>query len=189
MALDWSAIEENAGGNYKPYAPDGEATVTVKDAQARTASTGTVWIELLMEDGEKYAYPKVSHPLSFKNDNWRAWHFMNILKELGVTEANAKKAIEVCESKSSQDAKVSAYEQTFKRIAAKHPTISIMVSSEEGANGKAYARGEFKNPAIAMPPRDPSRSSAAQTSSAQTAQEMLSQGEEITISEDLDLGF
>ena len=150
MSLDWTSIQQTAGGNFKDYAADGDYTAQVADASVRKSSTGTNWLEISFTETDDYQFPKVSHALSFKNDAWRQWHFMNILKELGISEEKAKSAIEQCESKSSQDNKVSAYEQTFKRAAAKHPSIDIVVSTEEGSNGKDYARADFKNRAINM---------------------------------------
>ena len=177
MSIDWNSVQQNAGGNYKDYAADGDYTVKVNDASIRKASTGTAFMELSFEDSDDYQFPNISHALSFKNDSWRQWHFMNILKELGISEDKAKSAIETCESKSSQDAKVSAYEQTFKRAVAKHPEIKIEVFTEEGSNGKAYARADFKNRGIAFGKRDDSHKAATPASSIED------EGEEVDLTD------
>ena len=148
--FNWDEIQANAGGNFKPYADNGKFSVKAKDAKVRTASTGTAFLEIELEEGDDFVFPKISHALSFKNDYWRRWHFMNMLKELGVSEDNAKKAIETAEGKSSKEAIVSSYEQVFKRATSKHPEVKIEVYTEEGSNGKNYARADFQNRAIAF---------------------------------------
>lgn len=156
--FDWSDIQSGAGGNFKDYAPDGEHTVKVKDVTSRESSTGTIWIEINFEEDDDYKYPKISHPLSFKNDKWRMWHFKEIFRALGADDDAAKKAVESCESKSGNENIAKAYVAAYNRLAAKHPELTIVVSGEEGSNGKIYARGDFKGQ-LAMGDRDSSTSS------------------------------
>lgn len=173
--INWDSVQQNAGGNYKNYAADGDYDVKAEDVTVRKSSTGTNWLEITFAESDEYKFPKISHPLSFNNDSWRQWHFMNMLKELGITEDKAKAAIEQAEGKSSQDAKVSAYEQVFKRAVAKHPVIKIAVSTEEGTNGKAYARADFKNRNLAFG-RDNNKPVQKETS-------IVDEGEEIKMDE------
>ena len=68
---------------------------------------------------------------------------------LGASEDNAKKAVEVCESKSGKDNIVKAYEAAFKKLLAKKPEVEIEVYQ----NGK-YSSAEFKDGRVAMPHGD-----------------------------------
>lgn len=166
--FDWNDIQSGAGGNFKGYAPDGEHTVKVKDVTSRESSTGTIWIEINFEEDDDYKYPKISHPLSFKNDKWRMWHFKEIFRALGADDDAAKKAVESCESKSGNENIAKAYVAAYNRLAAKHPELTIVVSGEEGSNGKIYARGDFKGQ-LAMGDRD--SSSKAQDTSDEVEEE------------------
>ena len=78
---------------------------------------------------------------------FRAHHYKEIMKVLGASEENARKAVEVCEGKANREAIADAYTQAFNKLAQKHPTIKLEVSTEVN-QGKEYARGEFKDPAV-----------------------------------------
>ena len=177
--FNWDDIQKDAGGNFKDYAPDGEHTVKVKEVTSRESSTGTIWIEINFEEDD-YKYPKISHPLSFKNDKWRMWHFKEIFRALGADDDAAKKAVESCETKTGNENIAKAYVAAYNRLAAKHPELTIVVSGEEGSNGKVYARADFKGQ-LAMGDRDSSTSSPK-------AQEEASDDEEVedTLSADVD---
>lgn len=143
--INWDELSETYNGDWKEFAPDGVHKVKVDKAQNRTTSTGTVWQELYLQDDDNYAYPKISHPLSQKNANWRAWHWKQLFVALGASEADARKVVESCEGKPSFDKIASAYEQSMNRLAQKHPTIEIEVWREPNAMGKVYARADFNS--------------------------------------------
>lgn len=138
MSIDWSAIEEKYGGNFKDYAPAGKHEVKMGGANNRASSTGTIWLELKPLDGEKYAYPKISHPISFNNDAWRQWHMRCLFELLGATKDQAKKAVENCEAKEEKEAIAKAYETSMKKLLEKKPSVEIEVWEENG-----YMRADF----------------------------------------------
>lgn len=145
---DWDAIEAENQSNFKPYAEDGSYEVKLDSVTQKTAGTGTIFFEFnFQEDGDKQ-YPKVSRAL-FKDEkqSFRMHHYKEIMRVLGASETNARKAVEVCEGKANREAIADAYTETFNRLAQKHPTVKLEVTSEEN-NGKTYARGEFADPAI-----------------------------------------
>ena len=85
----------------------------------------------------------------FKDEkkNFRMHHYKEIMKVLGASEENARKAVEVCEGKANREAIADAYTQTFNKLAQKHPTIKLEVGTEVN-QGKEYARGEFKDQSV-----------------------------------------
>lgn len=150
---DWKALAEEQGPKFKPFAEDGKYKAKVADVEFREVGTnGSIAAEFKLEEADGIQYPKVTHWLSFKNDNWRKWHFKCLLETIGVAKANAEKAIDVCESKTDKDSKVKAYEQTFKKAATRHQEVEIEVFTElNQSNGKEYARAEFTDRNVAMP--------------------------------------
>lgn len=179
---DWRALAEEQGPKFKPYAEDGKYKAKVADVEFREVGTnGSIAAEFKFEETDNYQFPKATHWLSFKNDNWRKWHFKCLLETLGVATANAEKAIDACEGKADKDAKVKAYGQTFKKAAARHQEVDIEVFTElNQSNGKEYARAEFVNPAVAMP----HDSAPAKTQDVlPEADEVLEDGEAIDLDE------
>ena len=78
---------------------------------------------------------------------------MRILKELGIAEDKAKKAIEMAESKSGEANIIAAYHATFERATQKNPEVEIDVYEDDKLNpktGRPYMRADFKNPAISF---------------------------------------
>ena len=70
----------------------------------------------------------------------------SLMVVLGTTEENARKAVEVCESKGSKENIVKAYEAAFNKLVAKKPEVEIEVYTAD-----KYSRAEFKDPTVAMP--------------------------------------
>ena len=124
---DWDSLANDFGDKYKDYPSSGVHTVKVSETKTRKASTGTVWHEFYFEEDSKYQYPKVSHPLSSKNANWRKWHWKCLFELLGATDEAAKKAVDACEAKGDYDKITAAYEASMNRLAAKHPEVEIEV--------------------------------------------------------------
>lgn len=136
--INWDELSDQFGGKYKDYCPAGIWKAKVDTVEHRVAKTGTIWEEFKFQDGENYAYPKVSHPLSSKNANWRKWHWKELFVFLGATDENAKKAVAACESKGDFDKIAQAYLSSMERLVAKHPEVEI----EAWKDGK-YMRADF----------------------------------------------
>lgn len=185
--FDWKKMEEEVGGNFSPFAEVGTHKAKVESVDLRESKNAqgetTYWMDFLfMDEGVKF--PKISRAISFKNNNWRRVHFMCILKELGIAEDKAKKAIETAEAKSGTDNIVSAYVAVFDRAVAKHPEIEIDISEDDKLNpktGRPYMRADFKNPAISF-----GRSEKKTTSTSEEI--ILDQAEEIS-GDALDIPF
>ncbi len=146
--IDWEKIEEENKGGFKPYAADGNYEAKLDSVTQRTSGSGTIFFEFNFEEDDEFQYPKVSRAL-FKDEklSFRIHHYKEIMKVLGASEENARKAVEVCEGKANREAIADAYTDTFNRLAKKHPKVKIEVFTEEN-NGKSYARGEFADPSI-----------------------------------------
>lgn len=185
---DWDSIKNDAGGQFSPLAQPGFHTAKLdmvdvretKNAQGNTS----YWLDLIFAD-EGTAFPKISHPISFKNPkgSWRKWHYMLMLKELGISEEKAKQAIQNIETKSGTANIVAAYHATFNRAAQKHPSVEIEVFESDNLNpktGRPYLRADFKNPALAFG-RDTKPAPAKEES-------ILDSGDEITL-DDGELDF
>lgn len=140
MDINWEEIEGKYGTAFKDYAPAGKFEVKVSKANNRASSTGTVWMEFKPDDGDKYAYPKISHPISFNNDAWRQWHMRCLFELFGATKDQAKKAVENCESKDGKEAICKSYEASMQKLLEKKPTVEIEVWEEGG-----YSRADFNS--------------------------------------------
>ena len=146
--IDWDALDTEFSSDFKPYAADGTYEVKLDSVTKKTANTGTIFFEFNFEEDNECQYPKISRAF-FKDEKvkFRIHHYKEIMKVLGATEDNARKAVEVCEGKANREAIADAYAQAFDRLAQKHPKVKLEVSSEEN-NGKTYARGEFADPSV-----------------------------------------
>ena len=157
MAINWDQAEKDAGGNFAQMADPGTHKVEVSDVNVRESKNSqggtTYWLEFEFLENDGTRYPKISHAISRKNLNWTAWHFMNMLKEFGVSEEKAKQAIELCEGKKSEKDIIAAYLATFDRAVAKNPNVEIEVFEDDNLNpntGRPYMRADFKNRKIAF---------------------------------------
>lgn len=133
--LDWNAIEAEAtANNFKQYANNGEHTVKVASIEGKDNGSG--WFEMQFEESD-VKYPKLS--VAFFGDgkvNFRAHYYKEIMKLLGASEENARKAVEACEGKSSRDEVFKTYVDAFSRLAKKHPQIKIEVRDQYDRNGQ-----------------------------------------------------
>lgn len=135
MALNWDDIEKEATTNkqFLDYAPNGEHTVKVKEAKGKDNGNG--WFEFTFEDAE-YKFPKLS--FAFFGDakiNYRAHYYKEVMKLLGCTEDQARKAVEVCEGKDNRDDVFKAYADAFGKLAKKHPQMTIEVRDQYDRDG------------------------------------------------------
>lgn len=165
-SINWEELANNYN-KFKDYAQPGTYKVKVASVENREASTGTVWQEFKFEDSDQYAFPKVSHPISNKNANWRAWHWKCLFELLGATEDNAKKAVESCEGKGNFDQVKEAYLNAMSRLVAKHPEVEIEVW-----NDGQYSRADFNDRVRMSHPDDAPRQSSASNSPLEGAVEI-----------------
>lgn len=147
-SFNWDELDSQFANQFKAYAENGTYDVKLESVTQKVAGTGTIFFEFNFEETEDTKFPKISRAF-FKDEkkNFRMHHYKEIMKVLGASEDNARKAVEVCEGKANRDAIADAYTQTFNKLAQKHPTIKLEVSTEVN-QGKEYARGEFKDPAV-----------------------------------------
>lgn len=134
MTLNWDAIEKEAQENsFKDYAPNGVHEVTVESAKINENGNG--WFDFQFKETE-VKYPKLSFAF-FGDDkqNFRAHYYKEVMKALGATEENARKAVDVCESKENRPAVHKAYADAFSRLAKRHPKIQIEVRDQYDRNG------------------------------------------------------
>lgn len=184
MALDWDNIQQNAGGDYKNFYADGDYTAKCDGVEIKEVGTnGSVIMKFHFEEGKDGQFPTADHWLSFKNDAWRQWHNKCLMVVLGASDDAAKKAVEMAESKDGKENIIKGYEACYKKLLAKKPEVKIEVYTElNEANGKEYARAEFKDRSVAMPHGD------EQKEKKETAEDIIAQGEEVNLSE-ADLPF
>ena len=146
MAINWGEAEEKAGGQFKDYAPSGTYKVKVVSVEHRpVGEKGSIAQEFKFAEDETYQYPKVTHWLSFNNDNWRFIHNRSLMMLFGATKEQAQKAIETCEGKSKKEDIVKAYQQTYERLLNKKPEVEI----EVWPDGK-YSRADFTSSSVRM---------------------------------------
>ena len=150
MSIDWGEAEEKAGGNFKAYAADGKYTVKCDGVEIKeVGQNGSVIMKFHFEDKGDVQFPTADHWLSFKNDNWRYIHNKRLMMVFGASEDNAKKGVEMAESKSDKDNIIKGYEACYKKLLAKKPELEIAVYTEND-----YARAEFTDRSVAMPHGD-----------------------------------
>lgn len=178
--IDWNKAQESAGGNFSPMATPGPykakiETIDVRETKNAQGDT-SYWLDFIfVDDGTRF--PKISHPISRKKINWCAWHFMSILKELGIAEDKAKKAIEMAEGKKGDDNVIAAYHATFERAVEKNPEVEIEVFEDDKINpntGRPYMRADFKNPKIGF---------SRNTKKVEAKSTTLDEGEEIELTD------
>ena len=188
--LDWNTIEKEATTNkqYLDYAPNGEHTVKVKEATKRDNGNG--WFEFTFEDAN-YKFPKLS--FAFFGDtkiNYRAHYYKEVMKLLGCTEDQARKAVEVCEGKDGRENVFKAYADAFSKLAKKHPQMTIEVRDQYdrdgnpvmSANGTVYGESVFaKKSGLQFPSNGAKK--------VQAASDPLEGAEEVELSQDDILPF
>ena len=190
MALNWDDIEKEATTNkqFLDYAPNGEHTVKVKEAKGKDNGNG--WFEFTFEDTE-YKFPKLS--FAFFGDakiNYRAHYYKEVMKLLGCTEDQARKAVDVCEGKDGRENVFKAYADAFSKLAKKHPQIAVEVRDQydrdgnpvTSASGTVYGESVFaKKSGLQFPSNGAKK--------VQATESPLAGAEEIDLSGDGDLPF
>lgn len=143
--INWDALAEENQGNFKQYAADGKYTVKCVGVEIKEVGTNGSVVQKFQFEETDVQFPTADHWLSFRNAGWRQWHNKNLMVLLGASEENAKKAVELCESKDGKDSIVKAYEQTYKKLLSKKPEVEIEVFTD----GK-YASADFVSESVRM---------------------------------------
>lgn len=168
--INWDEVEKEAMSNkqYKDYAPNGEHTVKVAAAEKRDNGNG--WFEFTFEDTE-YKFPKLSFSLfSDEKIKYRAHYYKEVMKLLGCTEEQARKAVEVCEGKDNREDVFKAYGEAFAKLAKKHPQMVIEVRDQydrdgnpvTSTNGTVYGESVFaKKTGLQFPSNKPKTTPAS----------------------------
>ena len=146
--INWDEIEEKFAPKFKSYVDSGDYTVKCTDVEFKeVGQNGSIIAKFGFEETDDGKFPTADHWCTFKEgkDGWRQYHMKSLMVVLGASEDNAKKAVEVCESKSGKDNIVKAYEAAFKKLLAKKPEVEIEVYTEND-----YARAEFKDRSVNM---------------------------------------
>lgn len=147
MSINWDEVQQSAGGDFKNYYADGDYKAKCDGVEIKeVGQNGSIIMKFHFEETNEGQYPTADHWLSFKNDSWRQWHNKCLMEVLGASEDNAKKAVEMCESKNGKENISKAYETTYRKLLAKKPEVDIEVYTDNG-----YARAEFKDRRVAMP--------------------------------------
>ena len=183
--LDWDTIEAEAtSNNFKQYANNGEHTVKVVSVEGKDNGNG--WFEMQFEESE-VKYPKLS--VAFFSDNkvnYRAHYYKEIMKLLGATEDNARKAVDACESKSSRDDVFKTYVDAFSRLTKKHPQIKIEVRDQYDRNGQPVcsAQGIIYSESVFTKDSGLQFKSNAPVKTSSDRRDILSEAEEIELTDD-----
>ena len=177
MSINWKEAEEQMSGNFKAYATDGIYTTKCDGVEIKeVGDKGSVIMKFHFEDAGDVQFPTADHWLSFKNDNWRYIHNKRLMMVLGASEDNAKKAVEMAESKDGKENVIKGYEACYKKLLAKKPEVEIEVFTEKG-----YARAEFTDKRVAMPHGEESQ--PKETTGQVVSPDSIKDDEEVDLSE------
>lgn len=176
MSIDWGEMEKEM--SFREYAPAGTYKVKIETVNHHeVGQNGSIAQDFRIEDRDDYAFPKITHWLSFKNDKWRQWHNKSLMVLLGLNEETARKAVEACESKGEKEAITKAYQATYTKLLAKRPEVEVEVWQD----GK-YGRADFTSKSVRM--SFPEDAAPAQADSNDILDTATSEGaEEIDLSE------
>lgn len=134
--LDWDEIEKEAMSNnqYLDYADNGEYKVKVDAVKGKTNGNG--WFEFTFVNTD-VQFPKMSVAF-FKDEKvkFRAHYYKEIMKLMGCTEEQARKAVDVCEGKDERGLVFKAYADAFNKLASKHPVVDIEVRCQFNSDGE-----------------------------------------------------
>lgn len=180
MATNWDELDAQYKSNFKEYAPEGDHKTKVKEVEfVESSKKGTPGLRFTFEDNDDYAFPKFgcTHWVSFNNEGWRKHHFKELMKVLGASEDNARKAVDVCESKGDNDKIVKAYVDAFTRLVSKHPAVDVVVYRRTPTS--EYADVDFASRDVRMGHPDKKEDKAPTVAE----EEMIAESEEIDISD------
>lgn len=158
---DWNSLKteySNPNPEFKNYAELGRYKVKVDAAKVGTTTGGTPYVNFTFQETDEHKYPRsATHWISRKNIKWTKWHHCSLLMALGVSEANAQKAIDGVEKDgASLDQIVKGYQQIYDRACSRHPEVEIEVREQldrdgnlvTSDNGTAYTEAEFTDRSV-----------------------------------------
>ena len=183
--MNWDEIESK----YSGFVADGTYKVKCVGVEIKeVGSKGAVVEKFKFEDESGTQFPTADHWLSFKNDNWRVYHQLQLLLVLGADKEKAKKAIEIAEKQGTKEKIIDGYSTAFNTLLKKAPTVEIEVFKEDRGD-KAYSVAEFTDGRVNMHRgEENSRSSSSRSSGSSS---VLSDAEDVSddISISLDSPF
>lgn len=157
MNTDWSALANEYDKGFKEYAPLGRYKVKVDKAEVKKINGKNgenIVINFIFQDNDSYKFPKsAAHWASRNNINSAKWQNAAMLQVLGVSEENARKAIDGIEKDGvSIDQAIKGYQQVYDRACSRHPEVEIEVREQvdyktgevvRSDKGYAYNESEF----------------------------------------------
>lgn len=178
--INWAEVE-STGNHFKDYAPHGVHKVIVAGVKHHETSTGSIAQDFIFAEDDQYKYPKVTHWLSFNNNNWRLLHNRSLMELLGASRENAERAIEICEDKTRQEDIIKAYQQAYERLIAKKPEVEIETWADP--KNTKYSRADFTASSVRMDNPDDEPYEGKSTD--KKADDIMKDGEEIALDKDL----
>lgn len=157
MTTDWDALANEYNKGFKEYAPLGRYKVKVDKAEVKKINGKNgenIVINFVFQDNDSYKFPKsAAHWASRNNINSAKWQNAALLQVLGVSEENARKAIDGIEKDGvSIDQAIKGYQQVYDRACSRHPEVEIEVREQvdyrtgevaRSDAGYAYTESEF----------------------------------------------
>lgn len=126
--INWEEVEKAMNSDRKPFAPAGEYETTLEEVElVYSQNKNTPGLAFKYADTDEYAFPQkypLVHYFLGENTNWRLYHARQLMMVFGQSKENAQKAVEVIEDKKDF---VKEYAEAFKRLAAKHPKVKVVV--------------------------------------------------------------
>ena len=151
MSINWDAVEQETGSNFKNYAPEGRYTVKLDGVDVKeVGNKGNYAVELFFEESPEYQYQKATYWISKDKQNWRIKNMKELLTVLSGSEDNAKKVCEMAESKGSFDYAVAAYEKALKTLATKkvETEIEVYFSGSYSQKGTPICNATLTDPRV-----------------------------------------
>ena len=150
-ALNWDEIEKENGMSYKEYkdyAPEGVHKTKIESVELTTSKNkGTPGIVFHLAENDDYAFPKYGATawVSKEKVSWRQHHMKELFVLLGLTEEQARKAVEQCESKEDIG---KAYLAMFERAIAKAKEVEVIVFKKN--EDDKYTTWDFTSKKVRM---------------------------------------
>lgn len=185
MAFDWNTNEEQYKGNFKSYAQDGKYTAKVTSVELKeVGSKGSVVAKFSFQDAEEVQFPTADVFVITSKEGWNMHLNKELFILLGASEENAKRAAETCILGKNKDAQIKALTQVYGKALAKKPEVKIEVYSEEGKDGKFYARADFDTNKVPRSRRSTDPNSFSDDTIAKEAAKAMEEGGDGEISLD-----
>lgn len=138
MATNWDELEQQYGGNFKKFAPEGKYKTKINKVEVDTTATGSIYVRFEAEETEQYKFPKsAQHWISKKNIGWTKWHHKSLMIALGASEDNAKLVIDKITPDNIEDTKlILGYRKAYEALVAKKPEVEVEIRPQYNRNGE-----------------------------------------------------